>query len=107
MYKLVCIVIAAFTETTTAQGFYGNYGGYDWSAGKKGATLAETAAGKPIDRLDNHFKNHDIDYRIQNAQSPTHSSSYQAHRNMFDRMTGNTYQAMPSQTTSASWQSDY
>ena len=92
MFKLL-IVLAASIEMANAQ--FGNYIGYDWSAGKRGATLAEVASGHAVNRLDEYAKQHDIDYRITNAQSVFSSSSAAADQNLFNRMAGNTYQAVP------------
>jgi len=95
--KLVFIVIFTLAQVAHAQ--YGNFGGFGWSAGQWGATLAQQASTPPT-RLpgDAQFKQHDIDYAIRNVDSSGGLFSQQGwnvHRAMVDRVTGNHFQHQP------------
>ena len=91
---LFLALIALCVSFTTAQVQLGNFIGYDYSAGKRGATLAEIASTPPTNFPgDGHAKQHDMDWRIQNVDNDRHRQM-NVHQAAFDRMMGNHFQAV-------------
>lgn len=61
----------------TWSGFtYGNYGGVNWTGGERYGTDVSV---RPVDALDEIFRQHDISYQID-----TFSARYQANQKLVD-----------------------
>ena len=96
--NFILAAIVTSTQVVNAQQLYGNFGGFGWSAGQWGASLAQQATTPPVDRVDAQFKQHDIDYATRNVDSNGGVFSQQGmsvHHAMLDRATGNHFQHQP------------